>query len=428
MEKVKVIDAICGAGKTSYAIQMMNENTFGKKFIFVTPFLSEVKRVIGATNLNMATPIAARGKGKKLDHLKKLLADGRSIAITHQLFKMMDHEAHELIKESDYTLIMDEVAEVIEVFPIASQDIDILINDGHIKIEKDSSVTWLSDYKQDEKHAIFADVKNDANLGILKAFGNTKLQMVSLLPINSFSNFKEVYILTYLFDGQLQKYYYDYFDLQYKKYSVIKKGDLYKLVSYHNKYDQREKLKELLTIYEDYETQGRPSTLNSNYFARVKKTNRYLLSYSWYESATPEKYKRLQQNLTSFFRTQATTDNDKLFWTTYKSKAKRLSNAKCKFNKYDDREKDNFVPCTIRATNDYAHCTAMAYMVNRFLNPVEKQFFLSHDIHVDEDLLALSELIQFMFRGSIRNGEKMACYIPSERQRDLLKKYLDYLL
>ncbi len=86
------------------------------------------------------------------------------------------------------------------------------------------------------------------------------------------------------------------------------------------------------------------------------------------------------------------------------------------------------MPCTIRATNDYAHCTAMAYMVNRFLNPVEKQFFLSHDIQVDEDTLALSELIQFMFRGSIRNGEKMACYIPSERQRDLLKKYLDYLL
>ncbi len=301
MEHVKVIDAICGAGKTSYAIQMMNENTFGKKFIFVTPFLSEVERVINATKLNMASPIAARGNGKKLDHFKKLLTDGRSIAITHQLFKMMDQEAHELIQRSDYTLIMDEVAEVIEVFPIASQDIDILINDGHIKIEEDSSVTWLSDYKEDEKHAIFANVKNAANLGVLKAFGKQKLQMVTLLPVSAFNSFKEVFILTYLFDGQLQKYYYDYFNLQYKKYSVVRNEKLYKLVSYHSKYDQREKLKELLTIYEDYETQGRPSALNSNYFARVTKANRYLLSYSWYESATPEKYKRLQQKSNFLF-------------------------------------------------------------------------------------------------------------------------------
>lgn len=428
MEHVKVIDAICGAGKTSYAIQMMNENTFGKKFIFVTPFLSEVERVISATNLNMTTPIAARGQGKKLDHLKKLLTDERSIAITHQLFKMMDQEAHELIQQSDYTLIMDEVAEVIEVFPIAAQDIDILIDGGHIKIENDSSVTWLSDYNAEEKYSLFSNVKNNANLGILKAFGKKKLQMVSLLPVSAFDSFQEVYILTYLFDGQLQKYYYDYFNLQYKKYSVIKVEDQYKLVNYNKKYDQREKLKDLLTIYEDYETKGRPSTLNSNYFTRVVKANRYVLSHSWYESATSEKHKRLQKNLISFFRTQAKTDNNKLFWTTYKSKAKRLSNAKTKYNKYDNRAKDNFVPCTIRATNDYAHCTAMAYMVNRFLNPVEKQFFLSHDIQVDEDTLALSELIQFMFRGSIRNGEKMACYIPSERQRDLLKKYLDYLL
>lgn len=428
MEKVKVIDAICGAGKTSYAIQMMNENTFGKKFIFVTPFLSEVKRVISATNLNMATPIAARGKGKKLDHLKKLLADGRSIAITHQLFKMMDHEAHELIQQSDYTLIMDEVAEVIEVFPIASQDIDVLINGGHIRIEDDSSVTWLSDYNAEEKYALFANVKNAANLGILKGFGKTKKQIVSMMPVRAFSSFQQVYILTYLFDGQLQKYYYDFFNLNYKKYSVVQVDGKYELVDYNNRYDEREKLKELLTIYEDHNTKGRPSTLNSNYFHHVKRSNRYLLSHNWYESAALEKHKCLQKNLLSFFRTHCNTPNDQLFWTTYKSKAKRLSNAKCKFNKYDDREKDNFVPCTIRATNDYAHCTAMAYMVNRFLNPVEKQFFLSHDIHVDEDLLALSELIQFMFRGSIRNGEKMACYIPSERQRDLLKKYLDYLL
>ncbi|MDM5310846.1 hypothetical protein [Peribacillus frigoritolerans] len=53
MTNIKVIDAICGAGKTSYAIQMMNDfskvgfgvdgelHTSEKKFIYVTPFLSK---------------------------------------------------------------------------------------------------------------------------------------------------------------------------------------------------------------------------------------------------------------------------------------------------------------------------------------------------------------------------------------------------
>ncbi|MHA4067886.1 hypothetical protein ACX16W_22875 [Bacillus cereus] len=41
---VKVIDAICGAGKTSYAIQYMNEHK-DKLFIYVTPFLTEVERI-----------------------------------------------------------------------------------------------------------------------------------------------------------------------------------------------------------------------------------------------------------------------------------------------------------------------------------------------------------------------------------------------
>ncbi|MEV5116680.1 hypothetical protein [Peribacillus frigoritolerans] len=59
--RIKVIDAIYGAGKSSYAFQMMNDYSrvgFGtrgdyftsqKKFIYVTPFLSEVARVINNT-------------------------------------------------------------------------------------------------------------------------------------------------------------------------------------------------------------------------------------------------------------------------------------------------------------------------------------------------------------------------------------------
>ena len=41
---VQVIDAPCGKGKTSWAIQHMKENPH-ERFLFITPFLTEVERI-----------------------------------------------------------------------------------------------------------------------------------------------------------------------------------------------------------------------------------------------------------------------------------------------------------------------------------------------------------------------------------------------
>ena len=44
MCKIKIVDAICGSGKTSAAIEYMKKRT-DANFIYVTPFLSEIERV-----------------------------------------------------------------------------------------------------------------------------------------------------------------------------------------------------------------------------------------------------------------------------------------------------------------------------------------------------------------------------------------------
>ena len=43
--KITVVDAPCGYGKTSFAIQYMNNELF-ERFMYITPFLSEINRVI----------------------------------------------------------------------------------------------------------------------------------------------------------------------------------------------------------------------------------------------------------------------------------------------------------------------------------------------------------------------------------------------
>jgi hypothetical protein len=425
--KIKVVDDICGSGKTSWAIQRINSPNFGEKFIYVTPYLDEVDRIINSTKAEFIEPEVRRGKGSKMKHFKELLVSNHSIVTTHQLFRKMDNEALKLIKNAGYTLIMDEVASVLETVKIAPKDIDILIEAGTIEVKEDGSVKWNDEKYGSEENSRFPDIKALADSNNLFIYGNAA--MFWTMNVNNFLSFKDVYILTYLFDGQTQKRYYDIHGVEYDKYSVNKIGDNYEIVPYNKFKEPRREVYDKLNIYIDYAKGKSVSKLNSNYYDEsLTKKQRYgVLSSTWFNKyATNEQIEQLNNNLRNYFANQLKTSNKEIFWSTIKSFATELKNKKCTFNKKDDRSKDNFVSLFTRATNSYADRTAMAYVYNRFMNPMEKRFFLSKGAKVDENTLAMSDLIQFMFRGCIRKGEPMNCYIPSERMRNLLKDWSEF--
>lgn len=214
---IKVVDAICGAGKTSWAIQMINDSEkigFGtmerndKKYIYVTPFLNEVERVSNSTKADFFQPNAQQGKGSKIEHFKMLVGLGKSIVTTHELFKRLDADTLDEIEQEGYILIMDEVANVLEAINISHKEIGYLLKLNVIEVDELGKVTWLDEeYGQDKNDDRFRDIKiivENENLFILqeKAFYWT-------MNIKAFEAFDEVYILMYLFDGQIQKSYYD---------------------------------------------------------------------------------------------------------------------------------------------------------------------------------------------------------------------------
>lgn len=45
MTNIKVVDSIMGSGKTSAAINLMNNASKDENFIFITPYLNEVERI-----------------------------------------------------------------------------------------------------------------------------------------------------------------------------------------------------------------------------------------------------------------------------------------------------------------------------------------------------------------------------------------------
>jgi hypothetical protein len=79
----------------------------------------------------------------------------------------------------------------------------------------------------------------------------------------------------------------------------------------------------------------------------------------------------------------------------------------------------------MRASNDYKDRTVLAYLCNRYVNPVTANFFVLNEIPIDQDMYALSEMLQWIWRSAIRDGKPIKIYIPSKRMRNLLINWLN---
>ena len=109
--KINIVDAICGSGKTSAAINFINKSDDDTKFLYITPYLTEVERIINSCpDKKFKQP---KEYGTKLNGIKSLFNKGCNIVSTHALFTSFDEEVMDLIKAYGYTLIMDEVSELV---------------------------------------------------------------------------------------------------------------------------------------------------------------------------------------------------------------------------------------------------------------------------------------------------------------------------
>jgi len=410
MTTVNVIDAPCGYGKTSWAIQYMNDTDTGfHRFIYVTPFLDEVARVRKSVQGRTFHEPTSSKNETKLDDLHRLLGQGKDIATTHALFQMANAETRELIRSNNYTLVLDEVMNVIEQVPLKKDDLNLLQEAGAIEFDLNECgltyVRWVDEHKQFEDTK-YNDIKQMALTSNLMFCDNSAL--IWNLPCDIFSVFTDVYILTYLFKGQLQRYYYDLHHIQYRYLSVVKDHQYgYSLIPYgERQIHDKTSLQQFVSIYE-----GQLNAVGEK---------RNALSTSWFEkTVNKDLIATLQRNAYNFLTNMCKANNDTAIWTTVKGnkdstmkKVKPKSFAKC------------FVPMTSRATNLYKEKYNLAYLVNRFMNPIEKKFFEQYGVKVDEDAWALSELIQWAWRSRIRDGQPITIFIPSKRMRELFQQYL----
>jgi len=392
---IHIIDSQCGSGKTEYAIRYMSSRHEETNFMYITPFLKEVERVKKSVPFVFCEP----KEGSKFKNLIHLVSCSAHISSTHALFAMGNDELANLINLNNYELILDEVLSVLEPIGFKKGDMEMLINEGVISVGDDNVVS-LTNRGLDlyEKGSEFNNRFDIIKTGrVLMVNGG---MMLWRFPVDMLKCFKKVTILTYMFQNQTM---YNYLLTNGAKFSFSHLVG-YKLCNGKCDYSGEEYSK-LIKIYDGKlnDIGEKSNTLSSTWFSRQENKRAIYV---------------VAKNAYNYFRRVAMANSDITLWTTVNSV---FTTGLMNINGH----KSSFLVMTSRATNDYSHKRVLAYLVNRYENPAIHSYFIKHGISVDNDIFALSELIQWIFRSAIRKNEPIRIYIPSARMRRLLQNWLN---
>lgn len=410
---IKVCDAIMGSGKSSAAINYMNANP-DRKFIYITPFLEEASRIRHACpGLHFKEPSSRLPEYgyKKYEHICALIKSGENISSTHSLFMRLSGDMIDAIREYEYTLIIDEDLECLQKCDTLLAD-DLADQIALGRARRENGFITFQNYEN--YHGAFRgmmDRAEDHELIDICA-GNDKGYVglyYWVYPKQILEAFSEVFVLTYMFDAQAVKWYFDMEKLPYQYIHTAFDGETYSF-----------------TDGEAYIPGYVRSVRDKIHIVGTKRMNRvgddrHGLSVSWFQRQgdTGGGIRQLGKNLTNFFNEIASDipTRDRM-WTTFEC-AKSIVRGKGYM-----RSDTAF---NIRATNELRNKRALAYCVNVFMNPFEKNYLVGKGVTVDEDAYALSSMVQWIWRSAIRDGGEIWLYIPSSRMRELLLGWMDSL-
>ena len=400
---IRVCDAIMGSGKSSAAITYMNEHCTDK-FIYITPYLDEAARIkANCPLLHFVEPskgIAEYGFSKT-GHTLALLAEGRNIATTHQAFLYYTQETLDLISQKGYKLIIDENVNVLEKCAFPLGDLQTCVRAGYIAEHADGRYELVDDsYSGTAFTHVFRMLRSRE---LLRDPDDDEHVHYWALPPALIKSFSDVFILTYLFDGQDIHHFLEMYQIAYKRIGVRKGSDGVFRFDDDNFYipDYVGELGKHIHIYDN----PKMNAIGDGF---------YDLSMNWFSRS--DNVTRLKSNVYNYFRNIMGDDTSALrMWGTYDNAQTQLRG-----RGYSNK----FVIFNEKATNKYRDRNVLVYAVNLFMNAGQKRFYQKRGVNVSDDIYALSSMVQWIWRSAIRDGGEVYIYIPSSRMRGLLIKWI----
>lgn len=419
--KVEILDSIMGSNKTNRVLDWIDSNP-NERYLYISPLLSEVDNTSRlATNLKHVSfefPTTDDSDTKSDDLLAKLEI-GANISCTHSLYLGMSEKHLDLIEKYGYTVIIDEEVGVIDAFKkYSTDDLAYLSANGDIEIsEEDGMISWVG--AELGKKAKYKQFYNLCKAKAVYATRRSDTMLVTQMPVELFTRAKRVIIMTYMFKGNVL----DNF-LKLKKVEVIPFTDVSPTIidkqSIRDLIDlkplDRKLLKLGMSVYAYGKMGKKGFDLISNYIrstglsvgAKAKDT-----MYTCPKDISPVEMKSGKRVAPRGFLTYKTdmVDEDGNILLDTKGKPKT---------------QDNFcwLHSGCRATNKYSYKWYLAHCYDRHPNLSVETYLYEYGSPIDKNVFALSEMLQWIWRSRIRNGEPIVLAIPNMRMHNL---FLDWL-
>lgn len=393
-----------GTGKSSAAITYLNEHS-DEKFIYITPYLEEAARIKkGCPNLHFVEPSDKRPEYnfRKSEHTAALIKEGCNITTTHQAFKRYSPETLLDIQNQGYTLIIDENVEVLETVEFHPDDLKLALDAGYIADNNGSFGIVNKDYKGRALQEIFTMLKTRELVRVTDKDDSTIFYWA--LPPELITSFKNVFVLTYLFEGQSIKYFFDIYNIPYEYIGVERtESGEYRFgecPGYTPEYVYH--LSDRLKILDS----PRLNAIGDDYYA---------LSMNWFKKEDSSVDQVRNNIYNCYHNIWKDIPADRRLWGSYNG-----TYAILRGKGYSS----SFLTFNAKATNAYRDKDCLVYLPNLFMNVTEKTFYQLHGIEVNEDVFALSIMVQWIWRSAIRDGNQVNLYIPSRRMRTLLTNWM----
>lgn len=412
---VKIVDAIMGSGKSTAMFKMMKEgySTEDKRYLYISIFNDEVgdgdKDLKGRVHnelpeMDFQMPKSVYTKGK-VGGLKPLLKQGCNVSTTHATFKNFDVETIQLMVDGNYALVIDEAVDCINQYEdLVQDDLNILIDSNAITLDEDDRLIWSGTKvgKGSVHHKIMRLCETESLY-----YYKDNIIMWEYPPL-LLKELDDVYIVTYLFDGSIMASW-------MKKNSIEYKWVPHSVLGLRSEKDIKADIKVNLEILKS-------NNLNKLRGDKVGRENQF--SVAWYKRKVLEDdYFNGIVKIMESTVSRTKTKSGHVFWTTFKKYKGALTGKGYKKPPKDALE--SYLPYTQKAINDYRDHTLCMYGVDVHKTPLEINYLAERGVTFDRDTYSLSEMLQFIFRGSIRKGEHMKVLVLSERMEDLLRGWLD---
>ena len=406
--KVTLVDHPCGFGKTTSLLSVINARP-ELKFLVVVNTLDEVARVVsGVDEGRMFAPKdPSEAQANKSEQLEAMLVAKKSVVITHKLYERAGRLADGGVLQ-EYSVIIDEVPNAISALQSVKPGSmeEFYVDKGFLAISTTGELRVTTKWR--ENHDKYSDTLKDyiynASLGrglFYDDIGN----LITSIPVSLFDSVGSATVLTFLSSGSLLTKFLEKNEVQYETESIP--GALRKF---------KEQARELLSL------ESIPALEKVSY--SYSKQNSYLVS-SKEAKTTATALKNLKQ------RRLPDVDPNNILLTCSKGawykKTRKGDIDETKPGAFAKESrlfsKVNWIPNTTRGTNKYNHCSHLIYLYDQNANPVLMNWLQVND-PAFKTQYALTEMIQWIWRSQIRNGQPVTVFLPSKKMLIILEEWL----